>query len=400
MTDLLFRSRWLAVLAALVVLVPTFGGCDSDDDPIDEPVLTGGVDFARLFAAPTAAELQAVRADWAGRTPTARDVNVEFSADLLGDGSTVAVLSHTMTDTDGTDFTHYGAVRLPAGDAPDGGWPVLVLNHGGDRGLDLAANLSYVASPTESPFGVVGSQSVVVFPTFRSETMFTPDPLPNYVSGGAPSPWDRDVDDAFALLDATLQTYPAAADAERLATLGISRGGNVSLLMAERDDRIDAVVDYFGPTDFTAASIQGLADTLLTGSDLSQAFVREVPGAAYLEATLLDPLAAGTLSYDAGRLEVVKRSSAFFAETLPNTQAHHHQCDIVVPFDQYLALEAREEQIGGATDFNPYDAECPDGELSSRYHSFAPDVMPGNFEDTNSFLGRYLIDAARPAFAP
>ncbi len=397
MTDLLSRYRLLAVLAALLVLVPTFSGCDSDDDDDDPtPVLTGGVDFARLFADPTDAELMAVRADWAGRNTESDNVEVEASVDLLGDGSRVVILSHTTGDE---TFTHYGAVRLPAGDAPENGWPVLVFNHGGDTGLDLEQHLGFIADPTMSPFFAVASQSVVVFPTFRSETMTTPAPLPDYTSGGDPSPWDRDVDDAFALLDATLDTYPDETDESRLGTLGISRGGNVSLLMAERDDRLDAVVDYFGPTDFTAGSIQFLANDLLTGTPGRQDSLRQVPGAAYLEATLLDPLAAGTLSYEDGRLEVVKRSSSFFASELPNTQAHHHQCDIVVPFDQFLALQAREDAIGGETEFYPYADGCPDGTLGDQYHSFSPLVMPGNFERTNTFLGQYLLQPARPALA-
>lgn len=63
------------------------------------------------------------------------------------------------------------------------------------------------------------------------------------------SPWDWDVDDTMSLLSVAFEHVPEL-DEERVAILGSSRVGAVALLAAVRDRRIDAVVEFFGPTDF------------------------------------------------------------------------------------------------------------------------------------------------------
>ena len=70
-----------------------------------------------------------------------------------------------------------------------------------------------------------------------------------FPSEGLPSPWDRDVDDTMSLLSVAFEHVPEL-DEERVAILGSSRGGAVALLAAVRDRRIDAGVEFFGPTDF------------------------------------------------------------------------------------------------------------------------------------------------------
>ena len=67
-----------------------------------------------------------------------RDVAVE-AQQTLGDGSTVFVVSHTMADIDGADFTNYAAIRIPQG---ADNLPVLIINHGGDQGFSLDDELA------------------------------------------------------------------------------------------------------------------------------------------------------------------------------------------------------------------------------------------------------------------
>ena len=70
-----------------------------------------------------------------------------------------------------------------------------------------------------------------------------------FPSEGPASPWDRDVDDTMSLLSVAFEHVPEL-DEERVAILGSSRVGAVALLAAVRDRRIDAGVEFFGPTDF------------------------------------------------------------------------------------------------------------------------------------------------------
>jgi hypothetical protein len=66
-----------------------------------------------------------------------------------------------------------------------------------------------------------------------------------------------------------------------------------------RDDRVDVVTDYFGPSDF----FNPVARLLTAGAIEDDPDVLALPGVAYLAETVLDPLLAGTLSYDEARLE-------------------------------------------------------------------------------------------------
>ncbi|MEM6784178.1 MAG: hypothetical protein AAF624_10655 [Bacteroidota bacterium] len=347
-------------VALLLLLAIVAVGCDTTDEDTIDPVVdppTLGV----LFAAPTQAEIDAVRADLLARTAdgsyAVRDVAV-VDQQTLGDGSTVYVVSHTMTDLDGTNFTNYAAIRIPL-DAAN--LPVLVINHGGDQGFSLDDELALLLAG----FPSVAAATVQAWPVFRSETIRDAFGQ-TYTAGGAPSPWDRDVDDAITLMNAVLDTFPDATDAERLGTLGYSRGGGVSLLMAQRGVGIDVVTDYFGPTDFFDETIQLLAFGVLADDPSALS----LPGAIYLRDELLQPYLDGTLAEADARAEVVKRSSALYTAFLPNTQVLHHRLDIVVPFEQAVALNeaAQAAPPMGAYEYNPYgDAEA--GELGVEFHS-------------------------------
>jgi hypothetical protein len=369
-------------LALLVPLALLAGACDTVEAPPPP------FDFERFFAAPTPGEVSAVLMEWEGRAEGGAydpgPVAVVFEGDLVGDGSRVYVLRHTTGDY---SASHYGAVRVPEGAGP---FPVLVVNHGGDRGLALAEYLGLVSSPEASPFGAAAARAITVFPTFRSETMRTPEGLPDFTAGGEASPWDRDVDDALALLNATFVRFGDLADPGRVATLGISRGGAVSLLMALRPlppgtpYRIRGASVYYPPTDLFSPVLQLLAVQLILqeGSPFEG-----VPGARFLQREVLRPVQRGELSYEAGRREAIRRSAAYFASRLENVQVHHHRRDGVVPFDQFQALAARRAEIGGETEFLEYGTPGP---TEVRFHAYGPDVMPQSAERTNHFLSRLL----------
>lgn len=321
------RPRRTPLLLA-AILLPSISGCgDSPSGPADR--IVAGVNVTELFAAPTDAELAAVRDDWSGRDVSARGFEIERTSTLSlgGASATLQVVSHFVDEN-----RHYGLVLVPS-DAT-GELPVLVYAHGGDGGIRTDELLA-VAAVTHA----TGSEYIWVAPSFRSEPVRHPEG--DLVSGGAPSPWDRDVDDALALLNVVLETVPEA-DPGRIGSWGVSRGGGVALLMGIRDPRIRVLVSFFGPTDFFDVFARDVLEEALLGT------LRPLPGLAHLDSVLVQPLRDGTIGLDAVRLELVRRSAVLFAEALPPVQVHHGSDDAIVAVSQAESLERALDALGRA----------------------------------------------------
>ena len=285
-------------------------------------------DLAALFAPPTEGETDAVRAEWSVRDAEPDGVVVEHSESFtLGTvPATLRVLSHAIPGG-----RHYGAV-VTADAAAAGSLPVVVFAHGGDRGVSttVLAQIAFLLGDASAGFAWV-------VPSFRSETLTTA--TDTWPSGGEASPWDQDVDDALALLGAALDETPAA-DSGRVGVLGISRGAGVGLLMGIRDDRIDRVVEFFGPTDFFGPFIQDVIEDALGGT------LRNLPGLLVLNERFIQPFATGSLSLPETRLELVRRSAVLFAADLPPLQIHHGTNDAVVEVSQAESLIEVLEAMG------------------------------------------------------
>lgn len=316
--------RWLGSTATLVAMLLAVGfaaGCSDAAGPDDRP--EDGVDLSLLFAAPTPAEIVSIRDEWVGREVSAVNV-VELAQAVLPYGSqglSVRIVSHEVEGV-----IHVGAIGVPVGATPES-LPVLVYGHGGDQGV----NLDFTLFLLPMVLGEDVERYVFVVPTFRSESLIF-DGV-EYRSGGEPSPWDRDVDDALALLEVTFATTPEA-DPDRVGVLGFSRGANVGMLMAVRDPRIDAVVEFFGPTDFFGPFVQGVVEDALQGT------VRDLPGLAFLNQAFIQPLAEGEISVAQMRMELLRRSPVYHAELLPDLQVHHGTDDDVVPVGEAERLIA------------------------------------------------------------
>ena len=329
------RCTWprAAVLSLLAVALTACG----DDGVGPDDRVAGGVDLDVLFAPPTSAELAAVSADWAARTPAAEGVIVELdtTVSVLALEARVQVVSHVV---DGT-VRHYGAVITPTTlTAPA---PVIVYTHGGDSGVELDQVLFTVPA-----LGDQADDFVWIVPSFRSETLSFGSE--SWTSEGAASPWDRDVDDTIALLDVTFDVEPQA-DPTRVGVLGFSRGAGVGLLMGIRDDRIDRVVDFFGPTDFFDVYVQDVVEEALDGS------LRDLPGIGALDSDFLQPLRNGQMDIPTVRLELVRRSAVLFADRLPSVQIHHGTADDVVAVSQAESLITALQAEGRTEpDFQPF----------------------------------------------
>jgi dipeptidyl aminopeptidase/acylaminoacyl peptidase len=325
------RLTHFALLLALVAC-----GGDGPMEVDEDPRVIRGVDLDELFAPATSAEIAAVSDDWASRSPGVegvveeKDTTVAVGSDLMR----VRVVSHLV---DGA--RHYGAILSAA--TPPGPAPVIVYAHGGDGGAtveELLFLFSYLGAPP--------TDFVWVIPSFRSESLGFAGS--SWTSAGGASPWDRDVDDALALLEVAFDVEPSA-DPGSIGVLGFSRGAGVGLLMSVRDERIDRVVDFFGPTDFFDAYAQERVAAALRGD------ASALPGLAVLDARYLQPLIDGDLTIGEVRLEIVRRSPVLYVERLADVQVHHGTADDVVDVSQAESLIAAMESIGrGPPGFDAY----------------------------------------------
>lgn len=281
--------------------------------------------------------MEAVESDWAARNPGIADsATVALESRTAGGVFEIRIMAHRV---DGA--LHYGAICTPAGAAP-GSKPVLVYLHGGDDGENIDGLLSLL----RFAFGSVPDDFVYVIPSFRSEPLSFDGKT--YNSEGAPSPWDRDVDDALSLLTLALAAEPAT-DPDRIGAIGFSRGACVAMLMAIRDPRIDLVVEFFGPTDFFGRFVQDVTAEALQGT------LRDLPGLSDLSESVIEPLKAGELTIADVRLEMLRRSPVYFAAHLPPLQLHHGTADQVVPVGEADRLIEVMTALGRTPpDFEPY----------------------------------------------
>ena len=354
-----FSPRAHAIATALILFLAAIGCSDSSTEP------GSGVDLEALFAPPTQAEIDAVLADWAARNPEP-DIEIAGGPDtIMSAGVSLEVL---VVIQDPTGARAHSAIISPVGAQP-GSLPVLLVLHGGDNGIDVDETLPLL------PVILGDSQDdfVIVAPSFRSEPLVYDGET--FESTGAPSPWDRDVDDAIVALNAALQFSPAA-DSERVAALGLSRGAAVALLMAERDPRVDIVIEFFGPTDFFGPFAREVVEDALNGQ------LADLPGVAFLNEQFIQPLALGDLSIAEVRSEMVRRSAVYFADHLPQVQVHHGTDDDVVPVGEAERLIEVMQGLGrGEPEFEFYIYEGA---------THDPLTMPQSLSRARAFAERLL----------
>lgn len=262
-----------------------------------------------------------IATEWLARHPVASSWTLVDSSVQAGSGTTYLV----RFSVDGV--SQGGLVWIPVAAAPV---PVVLFGHPGDAGLTgQFLNLFGLL------LGPIKGQSILVAPAYRGETATLGTSSVGSDSLAA-SPWDRDVDDGLAFLQAVLDHFPKA-DANRIAAVGYSRGAGVSLLSGIRDSRIGGVFEVAGPADFFAPSVQRVGVTLAQGGTI------DLPGLDYLEAHVLAPFRSGAIPADSVRRELLRRSPARLALAggLPfPVEVVHGLSDTTVHPDQSRALLA------------------------------------------------------------
>lgn len=335
----------LRLRLAFVFLALLLSGCELTSVNTDTSVVSG-VDVDALFAEPTTAEIDLVLDDWALRDVSARNVRIEMdrTVDLAGRETRLRVVSHDVPE--GSGFVrHVGAVITPMGLQLNSA-PVLVFAHGSDGGVEIDGTFDTIIST----FRAVSDRFVYVVPSYRSEVVEYDGE--SWQSEGVPSPWDRDVDDALALLSVADEIEPSA-DMTNVAVLGLSRGATIGLLMDVRDSRISGVIDFFGPTDFFGPFVREVTIEALEGMP------RDLPSLDVLNSRFLVPLAEGDVPLQAVRMELVRRSPMYFIDRLGRVQVHHGRDDPTVPVSESERFIRAAEEAGLAG-FEPYIYEAGD----------------------------------------
>lgn len=287
------------------------------------PGWTVPFDLADLFRPPTSDEIRSVVEDWARRDLSPRDVEV-VEVTQLDLGSVVAdlrVVSHRVHGQ-----RHFGAVIVPTGARP-GSCPVIVEAKGVSWNyfpLDLR-QVPYAPRV----LGAEQRQFIYVLPSFRGETLLVGDR--SYLSeGDRADGWDGAADDGIALLSAALTVTPEA-DPSRVCVLGKSRGGSVALLMGERDPRVDCVVDWAGPTDwFSLMAGGGWTQAELVKDGLRNRSAPHQVAGQFIERFLSAPISRSQGLAETRR-HLLASSPLHFAASLPRTQLHYGEDDVMVP---------------------------------------------------------------------
>ena len=204
--------------------------------------------------------------------------------------------------------------------------------HGGDSGVDVG-DVDVIVHF----LGELRDRFVYVIPSFRSERLEFDDSV--WISTGPGSHWDYDVDDSLALLNVALELTPQAK-AEGVSIIGGSRGAGVAMLAGIRDERIENIVAFFGPTDFFDDWVRQIVREAALGRP------PKLTGVAYMDSTFVQPYMRGEIEMAELRLELVRRSSVLFAEDLPAVQLHHGDSDETVAVTQAYSMIHAMEVLG------------------------------------------------------
>lgn len=227
------RIFQLLSIAAALLLVACGGGSggsagDGGGNTTSSTITSNNFNYRIV----TEADINQVSAEWASRDLSAKNVRIVYQ--YTSDRYKVNIFEHTLGQR-----KHYGAVVVPT-DTAKATYPVIVSPDGlnqDDPSLTIENNLGYY-----------NSNYVMVIPAFRGRTLRFQS-VSFFTEGDFCDAYDGATDDTIGLLN-VVEAYIPEADMKKVMISGYSRGGNVALLMAVRDKRVNTVVAGAGPVDF------------------------------------------------------------------------------------------------------------------------------------------------------
>lgn len=189
------------------------------------------------------ADLDRVLTEWESRDLGAKNARTVYEQE--NDDYTLFVVQHELNSR-----AHFGAIVVPKTGRLDE-LPVAVIPDG-----------LYQGSPTfDVEQAIEKYQSfaplrgfIKILPGFRGRVVSTEEQV-WFSRGDFCDAFDGATDDSIAMLNVAEQMFPDI-DVNRVMVWGESRGGNVGLLMAVRDERVNTVIAIGAPTDFYRASWQ------------------------------------------------------------------------------------------------------------------------------------------------
>lgn len=296
-------------------------------------------DLTPLFSEPTAAEIEALQADWASRPTEVTDFVHERYSER--DGFTISRGSFTFEG-----LKQYALVRFPLDYVPGGTYPVFIFHHGGTQGFYYASTLDFDIT---YPRGCIADSAFFLAPTYRGEAFNGGDLLSYRTSDGEVSVWDRDCDDAMAMLTSFLAVTPEA-DPQRLFSFGRSRGATVAYHMAVRDPRLRRSVAMFGATNFRHEDI--IADCQLeVDEDIIATNTLSVKVMQYI----VGPWLSGEMSLQEARHLLNGWSIRYTLNGDVSIQIHHGEEDDAIVIDHaYLVDDLMQQWGAGAPEYQFY----------------------------------------------
>ena len=235
------QFQLLTVITAVAALVSCGDGNNSGDSNTQTSGATNTSAAAGFnYRTVTEQDLASIKSLWNSRDLSAKDVVIAYEE--VTNDINVKILEHRIGSK-----KHYGAILTPL-TATAEKLPVEILLDGLDQSnpsISLDTNLQY--------FDHI---SVMVLPTFRGRTMSYKG-MRFVADGDFCDAYDGATDDTISFLNVVALTTPMA-DMNRVLATGYSRGGNLALLLAERDARINTVIDGAGPVDFYRDAVRTL----------------------------------------------------------------------------------------------------------------------------------------------
>lgn len=278
--------------------------------------------LSAVFAKPTAAEIAMVESTWESRDLKPAGVRqVVQRAVRIGDHTfDVRVVSHLVHG-----FRHHGAILIP--DGANGRKLPVIIESKGVSPTYFALDLERLVAPRM--MGAFAADFIYVVPSFRGEVMNVRD-MKFTSEGDRRDALDGATDDAIALLNVALERTPEA-DPARICAFGHSRGGNVAMLLGIRDERIECVVNWAGPTDwFYAMGTNGWTEQELWAEGLRTRANPQQTGGQNVERFLMRAIDGKATLKDV-RLNMIASSPLYFAHRLPESQHHYGLDDPFVP---------------------------------------------------------------------